>query len=90
MRWAWVRAIDAVGSKVKLVAIGDGSRLGYEAIKAGEVDGSVCTRPKLLGALMFKALFEAATNPKTATGRYIAYDMPLITQKTIDACPERW
>lgn len=84
------RAIDAAGSKVKLVATGGGSRLGTDAIRAGEVDGSVCTRPKLLGVLMFKAMYEAATNPRTPTGRFITYDMPPITKDKLADCPELW
>ncbi len=52
--------------------------------------GSVCTRPKLLGSLMFKAMYEAATNPDTPKARFVSYDMPAITKETIDACPEQW
>lgn len=84
------RAIDAAKSKVKLIATGGGSKLGHDAIMAGEMDGSVCTRPELLGTLMFKALYEAVTNPATAKGRFVTYDMPKITKKTIDSCPEQW
>lgn len=84
------RAIEAAGSDVKLVATGGGSKLGYDAIKAGEMEGSVCTRPRLLGALMFKALYEAATNKDTAKARYVTYDMPQITKETLDDCPEQW
>lgn len=84
------RAIEAAGSEVKLVATGGGSKLGYDAIAAGELDGSICTRPKLLGALMFKALHEAVTDTATPKARYVTYDMPEITKETLDACPEQW
>ena len=84
------RAIDAVGSDVVLIATGGGSMLGYNAILAGEMHGSVCTRPKLLGELMFKAMHEAVTAPDTPNGRFVSYDMPQITRETIDDCPERW
>ena len=70
------RAIDAAKSKVKLIATGGGSKLGHDAILAGEIYGSVCTRPKLLGALMFQAMYDAVTKPGTAKGRFIGYDMP--------------
>ena len=84
------RAIEAAKSPVKLIATGGGSKLGHDAIMAGEMFGSVCTRPQLLGALMFKAMYEAVTNPATAKGRFISYDMPKITKETIDSCPEQW
>lgn len=84
------RAIEAAGSEVKLVATGGGSKLGYDAIAAGELDGSICTRPRLLGALMFKALHEAVSDPATPKARYVTYDMPEITKETLDACPEQW
>ncbi|TGV85270.1 sugar ABC transporter substrate-binding protein [Mesorhizobium sp. M00.F.Ca.ET.149.01.1.1] len=84
------RAIEAAGWKGKLIATGGGSKLGYDAIKAGEMYGSVCTRPLLLGELMFKAMQEAATDPKTPKGRFVTYDMPPITKDKLDDCPEKW
>ncbi len=84
------RAIEAAGSKVTLIATGGGSKLGRDAILAGEMYGSVWTRPKLLGALMFQAMFEAVTVADTPKARYVPYDMPQITKETIDACPEQW
>ena len=84
------RAIDAAGSKAVLIATGGGSKLGHDAILAGEMYGSVCTRPKLLGALMFQAMYEAVTKPDTPKARFVTYDMPAITKDTIDACPEQW
>ena len=84
------RAIQSSKSKPILIATGGGSKLGHDAILAGEMYGSVCTRPKLLGALMFKAMFEAVTKPETPKGRFVSYDMPQITKKTIDSCPEQW
>ena len=84
------RAIEASKSKVKLIATGGGSKLGHDAIMAGEMYGSVCTRPQLLGALMFKAMYEAVTKPDTAKARYVTYDMPKITKETIESCPEQW
>jgi ribose transport system substrate-binding protein len=84
------RAIDAARSKVTLIATGGGSKLGHDAILAGEMYGSVCTRPKLLGALMFQAMYEAVTKPDTPKGRFVTYDMPQITKAKINDCPEQW
>ncbi|NVO25427.1 sugar ABC transporter substrate-binding protein [Donghicola mangrovi] len=84
------RAIEAAGSEVTLIATGGGSALGYAAIQAGEMYGSVCTRPQLLGELMFQALYDAVQDPNTPKARYISYDMPQITKETLDDCPEQW
>lgn len=84
------RAIEAANAKVKLIATGGGSKLGHDAILAGELYGSVCTRPKLLGKLMFDAMYEAVTKPATPKGRFVTYDMPQITKAKIDDCPEQW
>ena len=84
------RAIAASTSKPILIATGGGSKLGYDAILAGEMYGSVCTRPQLLGTLMFQAMYEAVTKPETPMARFVSYDMPKITKETIDSCPEQW
>jgi ribose transport system substrate-binding protein len=84
------RAIEAAGSKVTLIATGGGSKLGADAIMAGEMYGSVCTRPRYLGELMFQAMYDAVTNPDTPKARYVTYDMPQITKDTIADCPEQW
>ncbi|WP_426213037.1 sugar ABC transporter substrate-binding protein [Mesorhizobium abyssinicae] len=84
------RAISAASSKATLIATGGGSKLGHDAILAGEMYGSVCTRPKLLGKLMFQAMYEAATKPDTPKARFVSYDMPQITKDKINDCPEQW
>lgn len=84
------RALHAVNSKAKLVATGGGSRLGNEAIKNGEIDGSVCTDPELIGRLAAKALYEAITDPKTPKARFITYDTPAITKATLSNCHASW
>ena len=84
------RAIATSTVKPVLIATGGGSKLGHDAIVAGEMYGSVCTRPQLLGTLMFKAMYEAVTKADTAKARYVTYDMPKITKETIESCPEQW
>jgi ribose transport system substrate-binding protein len=84
------RAIEAASSKAKLIATSGGSKLGNAAIKAGELDGSVCVRPKMLGQLMFKALYEAATNPNSGKAKLVSVDLPIITNNTLDQCPAEW
>jgi ribose transport system substrate-binding protein len=84
------RAIDSLGTKTQLIATGGGSRLGNSAIASGDLDGSVCVKPELLGRLMFKAMYEAATAPSTPHGRFITIDTPIITKANLNSCPAQW
>ena len=84
------RAIKAANSKVKLVSTGGGSKLGNDAIKNGEFDGSVCTKPGTIGRLAAKALFDAATGANTKKAQFITYDTPAITKANLAECPPEW
>jgi len=82
------KAIIAAKSKARLIATGGGSKLGAEAIKAGEIEASVCTQPKMIGELSFKVLAEAAADPaKAKKGQYVSYDMVALTKANVDTCP---
>lgn len=82
------RAVDAAGSKAILIATGGGSTDGNNAIAAGELDGSVCTKPKLIGELTFKALYEAVQHPDQAKkGQYVTYDLMPVTKDNLKDCP---
>jgi ribose transport system substrate-binding protein len=82
-----VRAIRAVGSKVMLVTAGGGSKRSNDAIQAGDMAGSVCTKPQTLGRLAARALYDAATNKNTPKARLITYKMPAVTKATLSECP---
>ena len=84
------RAIAAAGSKAKLVATGGGSKLGVEAVKSGEINGSVCDRPEYEGRLAARVLYEAVTNPNAKTGQLVSYDTPVVTKQTLADCPPEW
>ena len=84
------RALDASGSEAKLIATSGGSQLGNAAIEAGELDGSVCMRPKLLGSLLFRVLHDAATGQNTAKAQFVTLDLPIITKDNLDTCPAEW
>jgi ribose transport system substrate-binding protein len=81
-----IRAIRSSGSKAKLVATSGGSRLGDEAIMSGEMAGSVCQRPELLGRLAAKALYDAATGKNTKKAQFITVDTPAITKANLSVC----
>ena len=84
------RAIEAAGSEAILVATSGGSSLGNAAIAAGEIDGSVCVRPKQMGRMVFEALHAAATGENTEKARFLTIDLPIITGDTLDDCPAEW
>jgi ribose transport system substrate-binding protein len=84
------RAIKAAHSSAKLVATGGGSKLGNDAIAAGEIDASVCTQPAFLGRLLFQELYKAATNKDTLKARFVTYDLTAITKDNLAECPPEW
>ena len=83
------RAVRAAGSKAKLVGWG-GSRLGINAIKSGEVDGTVCVAPEEMGQQAFKALYAAVTNPDTPKGKFIEIATPGVTKENVSSCVPQW
>lgn len=84
------RALRSSGSRAKLVATAGGSRLGNEAIRSGGIDGSVCTRPQLVGRMTAQALYDAATGKNTKKAQFITYDTPVITKENLSVCPAEW
>ena len=83
------RAVRAAGSHAKLVSRG-GSRLGINAIKAGDVDGTVCIQPGKMGELAFKALYAAVKNPNAPKAKFINVDTPEVTKATLSSCVPEW
>lgn len=84
------RALESASSEAKLIATSGGSKLGNAAIEAGDLDGSVCVKPKQLGRLMFEALYEAATNANAAKAKLVSVDLPIITKANLAECPAEW
>ncbi|MBY5828519.1 hypothetical protein ACC676_00185 [Rhizobium ruizarguesonis] len=63
---------------------------GFEAEAAGELSGSVGVKPEMLGRLMFKEMYAAATNADYKKGKFVAIDLPIITKDTLAGCPAEW
>jgi ribose transport system substrate-binding protein len=82
-------AVRAAGSKAKLVGWG-GSRLGLNAIKVGDVDGTVCVEPESMGEAAFKALYTAVQEPNSKKARFVEIDTPGITRANLSSCPPQW
>ncbi len=83
------RAVRAAGSRAKLVGRG-GSRLGINALKAGDIDGTVCIEPGKMGRLAFKALYAAVTQPNTPTAQFVEVDTPQVTKASVASCVPEW
>ncbi|SHK51896.1 sugar ABC transporter substrate-binding protein [Paraburkholderia terricola] len=83
------RAVRAAGSHAKLVSRG-GSKLGINAVKMGDVDGTVCIQPGKMGERAFKALYAAVTGPDTQKARFIDVDTPEVTKATLSSCVPEW
>jgi ribose transport system substrate-binding protein len=84
------QAIRDARADIKLISTGGGSVAGNNAIANGEINGSVCTRPALLGRLMFKILFDGVTNPAAQKAQFVTYDSVAITKETLQNCPPEW
>ena len=84
------RAIAAFGRDIPLVATAGGAKIGNDAIAAGDLDGSVCTKPELIGRLMFQQMLEAVQKPGTVKARFVTYDAPAITKDNLKDCPPEW
>jgi ribose transport system substrate-binding protein len=83
------RAVRAAGSHAKLVSRG-GSRLGINAIKVGDVDGTVCIQPEKMGELAFKALYAAVKDPNGPKAKFVDVDTPEVTKATLSSCVPEW
>lgn len=83
------RAVRAAGSGAKLIGIG-GSKLAVAAIKAGQVDGTVCYKPEALGALAFDTLYDSVTGETSHKAEFLTYPTPGVTKANIDQCVGQW
>ena len=84
------RVMRAANAKAKLVATGGGSKLGLDAVKNGELDGSVCVKPELMGRMAAEALYEAITKKRTTNARFVTYETPIISKANLATCPPEW
>ena len=84
-----VQAVRAIGSKAKLIGWG-GSRFGINAIKTGDVAGTVCISPEQMGRAAFKALYTAVTKPETPKAQFVEMATPGITKVNLASCPPEW
>jgi ribose transport system substrate-binding protein len=82
-------AIQAAGSAAKVIGIG-GAKLGIDAIKAGQLLGTVCYKPYTSGELVVQAVADHLSGTKTYDGEFLPYDIPGVTLENIDDCTPQW
>ncbi|WP_423066089.1 sugar ABC transporter substrate-binding protein [Devosia sp. CN2-171] len=81
-------ALSALGSNALLIDSAGGSTAGLAAVASGDLDGSVCNQPKLLGEMTFDVLYEAVTNKANAKkGQFLSYPNIAVSKDNIDECP---
>ncbi|MGF6790362.1 sugar ABC transporter substrate-binding protein [Paraburkholderia sp. 35.1] len=80
------RAVRSVGSHAQIVTADGGSRRGIEAIKVGDMAGSVCSEPETIGRLSAKALYDAITNKNTPKAQLIMYKQIAVTKANLSEC----
>ena len=83
------KAVRAAGSHAKLIGWG-GSRLGINAIKAGDVDGTVCVKPARMGRLAFDALYAAVVHHGTTNPQFVEVDTPPVMKANLSSCVPQW
>jgi ribose transport system substrate-binding protein len=81
--------VKAAGSKAAVVGIG-GSKLGIDAVKSGEVYGTVCYKPEDMGQLAMKVLHEQLTGAKKHEAEFVTYDTPAISKDNVTDCTPQW
>jgi ABC-type sugar transport system substrate-binding protein len=82
-------AIQAAKSDAKVIGIG-GAKLGIDAVKAGQLLGTVCYKPYTSGEIVMQAVADQLSGAKTYTGELDAYDIPGITKDNVADCDPQW
>jgi ABC-type sugar transport system substrate-binding protein len=83
------KAVEAAGSDAVVIGVG-GSELGIDAVKSGEVYGTVCYKPKDMGELAMQVLYDDLTGAEEYDAEFVTYDTPAITKQNVDDCQPQW
>lgn len=81
-------AVKAAGSKAKIIGIG-GSELGLDAIKSGELIGTVCFEPESEGRLALTTLVEHL-HGEAPQAQFVKAPAPAITRANLGDCDPQW
>lgn len=83
------RAVDAVDSDATLVGFG-GSKLAIAALKAGEIDGTICYKPEEIGRISFQILYDVVNGNKEYSEEFVTYPTPGVSIDNVDECVGQW
>lgn len=83
------KAVKAAASKAVVVGIG-GSKLGVDAVKSGEVFGTVCYKPHDMGGLAMQVLYDNLTGAKKSAAEFVTYETPAISKDNVADCSPQW
>ncbi|MCW2863567.1 MAG: hypothetical protein JWP48_5275 [Actinoallomurus sp.] len=83
------KAVKSAGSTAKVIGIG-GSKLGIDAIKSGQVQGTVCYKPEDLGKLALDTLYKDLTGENKLNSAFVTYPTPAITKDNLSDCAPQW
>jgi ribose transport system substrate-binding protein len=83
------RAVRAAGSSARLVSMG-GTKLAIDAIKAGQVDATVCYKPQDAGRLALNAVVSAIKANTPTKAEFITYETPAVTKANLSDCVPQW
>jgi len=85
-----IGCMEAAGTEADVIGIG-GAKQAIEAIKDGQLLGTVCYKPNDLGHIAMRAMYEQLTGERKLEQEFITYDTPKITKENVDQCtPPQW
>jgi ribose transport system substrate-binding protein len=83
------KAVASAKSTAKVLGNG-GAKIGVDGIKSGTIFGDVCFKPVDEGARAFDTLYAQITGKAPAPNKVLSYDIPPITNATVDQCVPQW
>ncbi len=83
------KAIAAAKSRAQVIGIG-GSKTGIDAIKSGEMFGTVCYTPYSEGVAAMNDFYKVLKGENKEKARFITYPTPAITKANVDQCVPQW
>lgn len=85
-----IHAVEQSGSKVKVLSSAGGAKDGNDMIAAGQLYGSICTKPYTMGKQMAEALWQAVNSDAPTFGTFVTYPLVVVTKDTLDQCDPEW
>ncbi len=83
------KAVRQANKEIKVVGVG-GSRLGMNAVEAGEMEGTVCYLPEELGRVALETLVGDLTGDRPVRAEFVSYETPATTRANASECHAQW